>query len=108
MKDNDHFVVLSFPRVAPPRGRGSLTRICARNPEDFVVGREIYVWEPWYEVSLSSGTEKQREQESSVKLEPAPFPLLPPTLPRSLELDRDDSRPVGEVALLLSRFVIMP
>jgi hypothetical protein len=110
----DQLVVLSFPRLAPSRGRGQMTRLYARNPEDFVVGREVYVWEPWHEVVLTPVTEPNQlkvESEYPDKPQPAPFPTLPATFPSTFSptpYPTNMIRPVGDVALLCSRFVILP
>ncbi|RDB23929.1 hypothetical protein Hypma_009243 [Hypsizygus marmoreus] len=108
-----HLVVLSFPTVAPVRSRVQ-NRIHPRNPEDFVVGREIYAWEPWQEVSLPSQVLPPSNESSATsdpdELTAAPFPLLPSTLPprpSSSQTGEEEEVPTADTALLCSRFVIM-
>ncbi|KAG6829035.1 hypothetical protein H0H87_012822 [Tephrocybe sp. NHM501043] len=107
-----HFVILTFPIIAPPRLRGH-SGLYIRNPEDFIVGREICVWEPWDEVLLTpaslDGTTSLDAEFHGAELRPAPFPMLPPTypLPPSLPPDEEVIQTV-DTAILCSRFVITP
>ncbi|KAG6861817.1 hypothetical protein C0995_011699 [Termitomyces sp. Mi166 len=113
-----HLVVLSFPTIAPPRLRGQ-DGIYVRNPEDFIVGREICVWEPWHEVSLSLThssvpsddltVPKSEPEHQFVELAAAPFPSIPSTYPRPLSLGAtEDEFRTSDTVLLCSRFVIVP
>lgn len=105
-------VVLSFPTTAPPRAN----TLHVRNPEDFSEGREVYVWEPWQEVSISSsspavGASSTTEAEL-FNITAAPFPLLPsssPLSPSPTQLKKEDisDLPLADTALLCSRFLIM-
>ncbi|GLB44175.1 hypothetical protein LshimejAT787_1601050 [Lyophyllum shimeji] len=111
-----HLVVFSFPTIAPPRLRGQ-KRIYARNPEDFVVGREVCIWGPWLDVSLSSRSASP-DDAPYMKVDPeipelaaAPFPTLPSTYPRPpspLEAVVYDDTRTADTVLMCSRFVILP
>ncbi|KAF8064075.1 hypothetical protein FPV67DRAFT_1503422 [Lyophyllum atratum] len=111
-----HLVVLSFPTTAPPRLKGQ-KEIYVRNPEDFIPGREVCVWEPWLEVSRLPQS-PSLDDFSSNNMDPelmgliaAPFPTLPSTYPRSSpppgSMGHGDIR-ISDTVLLCSRFVIMP
>ncbi|KAF5376076.1 hypothetical protein D9615_007729 [Tricholomella constricta] len=115
-EEQRHLVVLSFPTTAPPRLRGQ-KGIYVRNPEDFVLGREVCVWEPWLEVSLTSqspsvdNTSSLNVDQELVELSVAPFPTLPSTFPRSSPSpvsNEDSNLHIADTVLLCSRFVILP
>lgn len=98
-QEQHYLVVLSFPTTAPARLRGN-TRVYARNPEDFIVGKEVHIWEPWQDVFLSDGTTSPGDADELIA---APFPFLPSSFPQT----PDDLR-LADMALLCTRFVIMP
>lgn len=105
-EDRNHLVVLCFPTTALPR----TNTLHVRNPEDFAEGREVYVWEPWQEVSLPSSSPAADAE--PLKVTAAPFPLLPSSLPLSPSptrvKDEDISDlPITHTVLLCSRFLIM-
>ncbi|KAG6841802.1 hypothetical protein C0991_006686 [Blastosporella zonata] len=83
-----HLVVLTFATIAPPRLRGR-NGVYVRNPEDFIAGRELCLWQPWHEVSLSSKLSSSSPDDSATVaadsdetgFAPAPFPTLPSTYP---------------------------
>ncbi|KAG6895862.1 hypothetical protein C0992_011961 [Termitomyces sp. T32_za158] len=113
-----HLVVLSFPTVAPPRVRGR-NGIYIRNPEDFIVGHELHVWEPWHEVpicpthsSVSSNDVVVPGAQSDCELRElaaAPFPSLPSTYPRTLSSKvAEEGFSTSNIVLLCSRFMIVP
>ncbi|KAG5653135.1 hypothetical protein H0H81_002127 [Sphagnurus paluster] len=116
-KETQHrLVVLSFPISAPPRLRGKKAAY-VRNPEDFLIGREVYVWKPWLEVSLISHPVYRADFCSTVdpevaELAAAPFPSLPSTFPYPLPSPQPPSQDghsgTTDRALLCSRFVIIP
>lgn len=101
-----HLIVLSFPSSAPARAGHSRNRTYVRNPEDFIEGSELHIWEPWQEVFLGSKTSTVKEEEE-VGMSISPFPLLPSSFPFSPSPVRTpipvDIR-VADVALLCSRF----
>ncbi|KAG6819320.1 hypothetical protein H0H93_012957 [Arthromyces matolae] len=106
-----HVVVLSFPTIAPPRLRGR-DGIYVRNPEDFIVGHQVCVWEPWHEVSLLpqahgsvSHSNAAAVSEEVTTLVAAPFPSLPSTYPQSSPQVADENIQTSDLALLCSRFV---
>lgn len=106
-EDKTLLVVLSFPTTASPR----TNMLHPRNPEDFIEGREVYVWEPWQEVSLSSlpvacASFLAMEEAELSRVAAAPFPLLPPSFPLSPRVKEEDLQ-LSDTALLCSRFLIM-
>ncbi|KAG6812242.1 hypothetical protein H0H92_003782 [Tricholoma furcatifolium] len=112
-----HLIVLTFPTVAPPRLRGR-DGIYVRNPEDFIAGRELWIWEPWHEVSLLSSHSSPSKVlndsgfssigDNVVNLVAAPFPSLPSSYPLTLSQETAEDCVTADTALLCSRFVIMP
>ena len=106
-------VILSFPTSVPPRTK----TLHPRNPEDFSEGREVYVWEPWQEVSISSSfpaadASLAAELTDHSDITAAPFPLLPSSFPLSSspgQVRNEDTSdlPLADTALLCSRFLIM-
>ncbi|KAG6911054.1 hypothetical protein DXG01_004568 [Tephrocybe rancida] len=107
-----HLVVLSFPTVAPPRLRGR-NGIYIRNPEDFIVGRDVLVWQPCNEVSFSPQTPSEASTDDPMYIDTdrptvAPFPTLPSTYPRPPSQQTEEDSPTTDTVLLCSRFVIMP
>jgi hypothetical protein len=113
-EDKTHLVILSFPTTAPPR----TNTLHARNPEDFAVGREVCVWEPWQEISLSSSSPAAdpssltAEDAELSNITAAPFPLLPSSFPLSpsptlVKEENISDIPLADTALLCFRFLIM-
>jgi hypothetical protein len=111
--DKTLLVLLSFPTTAPLR----TNTLHARNPEDFLEGRDVYVWEPWQEVPLFfsspvTGASMTVEDAKHLNIAAAPFPLLPssfPLSPTSTRVKEEFSSdiPLADTALLCSRFLIM-
>lgn len=104
IQEQDHCIVFSFPRLTPSRSR-SVKRVYARNPEDFLMGKEVYVWEPWSEVPLTHDIGLLQPPE---ELEPlSPF-SLPSTFPCASDSLQNKMRPLSGIAIICSRFVIVP
>jgi len=106
------FVVLSFPTTAPPR----TNTLHVRNPEDFSEGKEVYVWEPWQEVTMSSSSSaadaSSATEAEHFNITAAPFPLLPSSFPPSpsptqVKTEDISDLPLADTALLCSRFLII-
>lgn len=103
-----HFIVLSFPSSAPSRAGLSRNRLQVRNPEDFIEGSELHIWEPWQEVFLGSETSTVKEKEEvgisiSPSLLPSSFPFSPSPARTPIPVDTR----IADVALLCSRFRIL-
>jgi hypothetical protein len=103
-----HLVVLSFPSTAPTRASKNKSRPHVCNPEDFVEGGELHIWEPWQEVAM--GGHPLMKEEEGLELSIAPFPLLPSSFPSSPSPARTpmtiDVR-IADVGLLCSRFRVL-
>ncbi|KAF9468242.1 hypothetical protein BDZ94DRAFT_1304524 [Collybia nuda] len=108
-KNNQHhLIVLSFPSSAPSRTGNIRSRLHVRNPEDFVEGGELHVWEPWQEVALNDKESSQKEEEVGMSI--TTFPLLPSSFPFSPSPARTPipvETHVASIALLCSRFRIL-
>lgn len=106
-KKQHHLIVLSFPSTALTRTNNN-NRPHVRNPEDFVEGRELHLWEPWQEVTI--GGHSLPEEKEGPDFSIAPFPLLPSPFPFSPSPARTPVAidvPIADIALLCSRFRIL-
>ncbi|KAJ7121344.1 hypothetical protein C8R43DRAFT_1033922 [Mycena crocata] len=69
-KDTLNAVLFSFSSFSPPAYFQGQTQLNLRNPEDFVEGKEVYVWKPWQWVDIEpSALEPDAESDADMDLD---------------------------------------
>ncbi|KAJ6629463.1 hypothetical protein B0H10DRAFT_2428415 [Mycena sp. CBHHK59/15] len=110
-KDELCAVLFSFSSISPPALRPQVqTQLHIRNPEDFVEGREVFVWKPWQILAIDAPAiqhcleaETGSDLDGDVDMaEAEAFGLFEPGAAGAARRGK-----VAETALVCERFVVL-
>ncbi|KAF7357836.1 hypothetical protein MVEN_00829700 [Mycena venus] len=106
-KDAICTVLFSFSSLAPPAHPQAPAQLDIRNPEDFVEGKEVYVWKPLQVITIDTSTlklclETDADMDPAAEANAEVFDLFEPGTTRAQ--CREHVSPMG---LVCERFVIL-
>ncbi|KAJ6594458.1 hypothetical protein B0H19DRAFT_62260 [Mycena capillaripes] len=106
-KDGICAVLFSFSSLAPPAHLRAQAQLEIRNPEDFVEGKEVYVWKPWQVIAIDTSAlklclETEADTDPGGEADLEVFDLFEPVATRAQCRDH-----VSETGLVCERFAIL-